>query len=270
MKLTSKHSAWIFTLGTEVARGLVVNTNAVFIGRRLSQIGFVVEGVVTLVDSKALIADLLRHVLSKYSPDLIVTTGGLGPTHDDITLEAVGDALSLPLKLNNKALEMLREKLASRGYELTEERKKMAYLPEGAEPIPNPVGTAPGAVIKHGKTVIVCLPGVPREMEEMWHGFVERIATSLTSLFVAEGSLVVAGVPEASLSPILRRFYETYSSAYIKSHPRGYELTHPLIEIYMSAASDTEEHAGALVREICVKLVEEITKLGGSIRNVRC
>lgn len=265
-----KGRAWIFTFGTEVVKGLVVNTNAAFLGKRLSRLGLIVEGVVTLIDDKELIADLFRHVVSKYSPDLIVTTGGLGPTYDDITLEAVAEALGRRLVLNSKALEMLREKFASRGYELTKERLKMAYMPEGAEPIPNSVGTAPGALIVHGGTTIVCMPGVPREMEEMWLHVEGVIARSSARVFVVEGALVSVGVPEATLAPVLKRFSESYRSAYIKSHPRGYELSNPVVEIYISVASTAETDARTLIKDICGKMMEEIARLGGSIRDYRC
>ncbi len=265
-----RKTAWILTLGTEVARGLVVNTNAAFLGRRLSQLGLDVEGVLTLVDDKRLIADLLGYVLRTYSPSLVVTTGGLGPTYDDVTLEAVAEALGRPLVLNPEALQMIREKFVSRGYELTRERVKMAYMPEGAAAIPNPVGTAPGALIRHGSTTIVCLPGVPREMEEMWLRHVEGSIGGLAGASIAEGSILVSGVPESTLAPVLRSLSEAYSSSYIKSHPRGYELSSPLLEVYVSAVAPTEGEARALVREICGRIAGEAVRLGGAVREYRC
>ncbi|MCX8184373.1 MAG: molybdopterin-binding protein [Sulfolobales archaeon] len=262
--------AWIFTLGTEVVRGLVVNTNAAFLGRRLSQLGIAVSGVITLVDDRKLIANLLRYVLRDHEPDLIVMTGGLGPTYDDITLESIAEALEKPLTINREAFEMLKEKFVSRGYELTKERLKMAYMPEGAVAISNPVGTAPGAVIRYGKTVIVCLPGVPREMEEMWVKHVENVIKEFGVLYTAEGSFTVVGVPEAVLAPILRKFYEPSGSTYIKSHPRGYELSNPIVEVYVSVTSTSIELAKSLAKEVCDKIAEEVVRLGGSIRHYGC
>lgn len=262
--------AWIFTLGTEIVRGLVVNTNAAFLGRRLTQLGFKVEGSVSLVDDKRLIAEVLRHVIVTYSPDLIVTTGGLGPTHDDITLEAVAEALGRPLVLNERALQILKERVLSRGYELTKERLKMAYLPEGAEAIDNPVGTAPGALIVHNRTTIVCLPGVPKEMEEMWLRYVERTLEARRRVELAEGSLVVVGVPEATIAPVLQRYSEAYGSAYIKSHPKGHEALSPVLEIYISASSCVPGEASRVMKELCERIAEEAVKLGGTIRELRC
>lgn len=262
--------AWIFTLGTEIVRGLVVNTNAAFLGRRLTQLGFRVEGSISLIDDKRLIAEVLRYVISTHSPDLIVTTGGLGPTHDDITLEAVAEALGRPLVLNERALQILKERISSRGYELTKERLKMAYFPEGAEAIDNPVGTAPGALLVHGKTTIVCLPGVPREMEEMWSGYVERVLGTRERVEVAEGSFVVVGVPEAVMAPVLQRYSEAYGSAYIKSHPKGHEALSPVLEVYVSVSSRIPGEASRAMRELCENIAEEAVKLGGIIRELRC
>lgn len=265
-----RRTAWIFTLGTEVVRGQVTNTNAAFLGRRLSMHGFDVEGVVTLIDDKDLIAEFLSYVVSRYSPDLVVMTGGLGPTYDDVTLEAVAKSLGRQLRLDEKALSMIQEKLAQKSLELTRERMKMAYLPEGAEPIANPVGTAPGAFIKYGKAVLVCLPGVPREMEEMWLRYVEGFVREVSGVLMAEGSFRVLGIPEATLAPLLKKYSEEFRDTYIKSHPRGYEVSGPVVDIYISASSSTLDEAAALVREICESMIRDISQLGGEVREVRC
>ena len=187
-----------------------------------------------------------------------------------MTLEAVARALGRSLRPDERALAMIREKLAQRGVELTRERLKMAYLPEGAEPLENPVGTAPGALIRHGRTILVCLPGVPSEMEGMWSMHVERMVRELSGMTAADGRLLVVGVPEATLAPLLRRYSEEFENVYIKSHPRGHEVLGPLVEIYVSAASSTPEGAQALVRELCGSLIGEIGKLGGVVKEVGC
>ena len=103
-------------------------------------------------------------------PKLLITVGGLGPTHDDMTLKGVALALGKPLVLNRKALDTIKKHY--RGMEgsllLTTYRRKMATLPEGAEPLPNPVGTAPGVLAKLDGTTIISLPGVPAEMKAIF------------------------------------------------------------------------------------------------------
>lgn len=265
-----KPRAWLFTLGTEVVSGLVVNTNAAFLGRRLTLLGFTVSGVISLPDDVDTISAFLDYVLKKYEPELVVTTGGLGPTYDDITLEAVAKALGRPLVLNEEAYAMIREKYLSRGYELTPERLKMAYLPEGAKAIPNPVGTAPGALLRVGRTLVVCLPGVPREMEEMWVNYVEPSIRELSSARVSEGSLTLVGVPEASLAPVLKNHVSMYPRVYVKSNPRGFELNAPVLEIYIAASAPTQEEASEILRRVCEELVQRATNMGGRVRYLRC
>jgi len=260
----------VFTLGTEVVNGLVVNTNAAFLGRRLALMGFTVSGVVSLPDDVEAVSSFLSYILGRYEPDLVVTTGGLGPTYDDVTLEAVAKALGRPLVLNEEAYAMVREKYLARGYELTPERLKMAYLPEGAKAIPNPVGTAPGALLRVGPTIVVCLPGVPREMEEMWVGYVEPLVAELAPARVAEGSFTLVGVPESSLAPALRSYSSMYPKVYVKSHPRGFELDSPVLEIYIAVSAPTQEEASRLLREVCEELVLGATNLGGRVRDLRC
>ncbi|MCC6057957.1 MAG: competence damage-inducible protein A, partial [Desulfurococcaceae archaeon] len=115
------YTAWIFTLGTELTQGRIINTNAAFIGRRLTLLGFNVLGVITLVDDVDLISRFISQILSG-KPRVIVTTGGLGPTHDDRTLEAVAKAINRKLILNQEAFEMVKKKYESKGLELTPER----------------------------------------------------------------------------------------------------------------------------------------------------
>jgi len=266
----SRPRAWIFTLGTEVVNGLVVNTNAAFLGRRLALMGFTISGVVSLPDDVDAISSFLSYVLEKYEPDLVVTTGGLGPTYDDITLEAVAKALGKPLVLNEEAYAMVREKYVARGYELTPERLKMAYLPEGAKALPNPVGTAPGAFLVVDRTRVVCLPGVPREMEEMWVKYVEPLIAELAPARVVEGSFTLVGVPESSLAPILRNYVPMYPRVYVKSHPKGLELDAPVLEIYIAVSAPTQEEALKLLRETCEELALKATNIGGRVRDLRC
>jgi molybdenum cofactor synthesis domain-containing protein len=262
--------AWVFTLGTEVVSGLVVNTNAAFLGRRLTLMGFTVSGVLSLPDDVDAISTFLNYVLKKYEPELVVTTGGLGPTYDDITLEAVAKALGRPLVLNEEAYAMIREKYLARGYELIPERLKMAYLPEGAKAIPNPVGTAPGALLKVGRTLVVCLPGVPKEMEEMWVNYVEPSIRELSPAKVSEGSFTLIGVPEASLAPILKNYISMYPRVYVKSNPKGFELNAPVLEIYIAASAPTQEEASGILRKVCEELIQKATNIGGRIRDLRC
>jgi len=256
---------WVFTLGNEVVEGRVVNTNAAFLGRRLSLLGFNVVANVSLRDEVDLISKLLRYALLN-SPRIIVTTGGLGPTYDDRTLEAVASATGRSLVLNNEALRMVEEKYSRAGLPITEDRIKMAKLPSGALPIPNPVGTAPGVWLEHGETIIISLPGVPKELEAMWESWVEpRLRTIAPNKFVVEYSFRVAGVPESSAAPVLKDIMKNYSGIYVKTHPKGHEVRGPLLEVYVMAFGETKDVVGGVLKEVVSKLKMKFEELGGEI-----
>jgi len=164
--------AEIVTVGREVLRGFTVNTNASWLAQRLVELGFDVRRVTVIDDTMEDIGSVTREVLSR-SPDVVIYTGGLGPTFDDITVEAVGRALNLELRIDEEALKMVKAVYERLGLPLTEERVKMARLPVGSEPLPNPVGTAPGVWLKYQDVIFVLLPGVPGEMKAIFEGSVK-------------------------------------------------------------------------------------------------
>lgn len=258
--------AWIFTLGTEVVTGRVVNTNAAYLGRRLLLLGFDVLGSVSLIDDVQLIAEWLRRVLEG-KPQLVVTTGGLGPTYDDVTLEAVAGALARRLVLSEEALGMVKRKYEERGLELTPERVKMAYMPEGAEVVPNPVGTAPGCWLEHGSTVIVCLPGVPRELEAMWEEYVEPRLRSIAPLrHIAERTFTVVGVPESAAAAAVKELLASYPGLYVKTHPKGHEVRGPVLEVYVQASAGKAEDAARITEQAVELLTQKLKALGGVVQ----
>ncbi len=265
--MKASRSVWLFTLGNEVVQGRVVNTNASYLGRRLTLLGFEVWGNISLVDDVSLVTEFLKYVMNR-KPALIVTTGGLGPTYDDRTLEAVAKAAGLKLVLNEEALKMVREKYSEKGFELTEDRVKMAYLPEGGIPIPNSVGTAPGCWLEVSGTVIVSLPGVPRELEAMWENWVEpRLRKLLPEIHVEEYMFRVIGVPESSVAPIVKRILKIYDNVYIKTHPKGHEIKAPILDVYVMAVSGNSEEARRTVNEVVARLTSELKGLGGHVED---
>ncbi|MEM0014359.1 MAG: nicotinamide mononucleotide deamidase-related protein [Zestosphaera sp.] len=257
--------AWVFTLGTEVVSGRVVNTNASYIGRRLTLLGFDVLGVVSLVDDVGLISTFLSYVLES-EPDLIVTTGGLGPTYDDVTLEAVAKAVGRGLAINDLALEMVRKKYEKLKLPLTPERIKMARLPEGCEVIPNEVGTAPGCLVRHGRTLIVSLPGVPKELEAMWESWVEpRLKGLGVKRVLAERTFTVTNVPESSAARVVKELLHKYGNIYIKTHPKGREMGAPVLEVYVQVSAERLEDAERTIERVLEDLKRELMNEGGVI-----
>ena len=260
-----EYDAWIFTLGNEVVEGRVVNTNAAYLGRRLFIMGFRVSGNISLIDDPDLVNEFIRYVLSK-KPKVIVTSGGLGPTYDDRTLEAVAKSVSRELRLNDKALEAVKSKYFAGGLPLSEERVKMAYLPEGAIPIPNQVGSAPGSWLEVNDSVIISLPGVPREMEAMWENWVEpRLRAVAPRKHVAERLFRVNRVPESTAAKVVKKVVKKYNNVYIKTHPKGHEIKKPVLDVYVMTSGENELTAESVAEEVVSELKEGFKSLGGVI-----
>lgn len=156
----------IVTVGDELLLGETVDANAAWLGRRLALIGVAVSRRATVGDDPAYIKEAVRDALDRTGT--VLCTGGLGPTRDDVTKEAVADLLGRPLVMDGEVLRRVRERFESRGLEMPQINRKQAEVPEGARVLPNPRGTAPGLVLEDAAgRMTVLLPGVPSEMEAL-------------------------------------------------------------------------------------------------------
>jgi nicotinamide-nucleotide amidase len=157
--------AEIVTTGTEILLGEIVDTNAAWIAQQLREAGVNLYYKTTVGDNEARIRDILELGMSR--SDVIICSGGLGPTVDDVTRQAIANAAGRPLFLHDGALATLKERFARFGVQMTENNLQQAYIPEGAILIPNPVGTAPGFIVETERSAIIAVPGVPREMKHL-------------------------------------------------------------------------------------------------------
>ena len=214
----------IISVGNELLIGHTLDTNSHWIAKRLTRFGWTLQRITVLRDSLNAIKDGVTGSLGR-KPDLLITLGGLGPTHDDMTLRGVALALKKRLLLNPDALAMVKARYsaleASTG--LTRFRRKMATLPEDGQPLPNPVGTAPGVLIRLGKTSLVSLPGVPSEMKAIFNGSVIPMLKAARGQAPLEVSIGLVGIIESALAPALDRTRKAFPGLYFKSHPRGRE-----------------------------------------------
>jgi nicotinamide-nucleotide amidase len=178
-------SVELIAVGTEILLGQLLDTNTQYVGRRLAEGGIDVRGTHVVGDNRERIAAALRSVLTR--ADGAVTTGGLGPTIDDLTKEAVCEALELDVELYEPALRQMERIFASVGRPMRPNNRKQAELPRGSRPLDNPNGTAPGfiAFARDGKFV-ACMPGVPREMKPM---LTEQLVPFLRERFGARESI---------------------------------------------------------------------------------
>ena len=157
--------AEVVAIGTELLLGDIANTNAQTIGRELARIGVDCYVHSAVGDNVERIAEALRAALER--ADAVVVTGGLGPTQDDVTREAIAALVGVPLIRDDRLVEELRSRFERMRRDMPESNLRQADRPEGAVSLPNPIGTAPGLLVEHEGKVIYAVPGVPSEMERM-------------------------------------------------------------------------------------------------------
>ncbi|HXX36677.1 MAG TPA: CinA family nicotinamide mononucleotide deamidase-related protein, partial [bacterium] len=162
--------AEIVSVGTEHLLGQIVDTNAQYLCTLLATLGIAVYYRSTVGDNVARVQEVFANALRRV--DLVVSTGGLGPTDDDLTVAAVADLLGLPLERNEEAWAHVQEFFRRRNRPLTGQQTKQAMLPRGARMVPNTRGSAPGVIVEHEGKTLVFTPGVPREMKGMVEDYV--------------------------------------------------------------------------------------------------
>ena len=160
-------SAEIITIGTEILLGEIVDTNTRYIARALRGMGVDLYRTMTIGDNAERIAETIRNSMSR--SEIIITTGGLGPTVDDPTREAVAKAAGVELEFREDLWEQVTAVISRYGRKPSENQKQQAYIPKGALGISNPVGTAPCFIVETERNAIISLPGVPNEMEYILH-----------------------------------------------------------------------------------------------------
>lgn len=260
--------AEIIAIGNEVLLGDVQDTNTHWLCQQITGRGGRVMRATIVRDDEEAIADALHGSLSR-EHGLLIICGGLGPTVDDLTAQAVGDALGRPVEEHPQALAMVQAKyqeLAEQGLvdhsDMTPERRKMARLPQGAEPLLNPVGGAPGVLLPLGKTKLICLPGVPEEMKAI---FTTSLRPTLQAVlgkaaYVARAVTVEWG-DESTLAPMVDRIAADHPDVYVKSRARLYsEGVH--LKVTLSAAGEEATRVRAEVQRAENALVRILAENG--------
>jgi len=260
----------ILCIGNELLSGMTLNTNAHWLCNKIANVGGIVRRVTVVRDEISEISSAIRESLAR-NPGILITTGGLGATYDDMTLEGVATVLGKKVVLDNTAVKMLKKSYAMRKlhYELTESRLKMATIPEGSTPIQNPIGSAPAIMEQAGDTVIFCLPGVPSEMKAIFEEHILPLIKSRVGNFIAEEiNYNIRGLSEAMIAPVLIEIVKSHpkNTIYLKTHPRGYyKKKTPQIRIQLISRGDNEKEVKKRLAAIAKVIEKEIVKLGGMI-----
>ncbi|MFO7178516.1 MAG: competence/damage-inducible protein A [Pseudomonadota bacterium] len=233
-------TAAVLCIGTELTRGELLNTNATWLAEALTELGCVVLEMDVVPDHAAQLGAALARLGREY--DVLVCTGGLGPTTDDITTECVARVLGVPLERNAEALAAIRARLERFGRTPSPSNDKQADFPRGAEILPNPKGTAPGFSVRLDRALTFVLPGVPREMVHM---FRESVAPKLRGLVTGGRRQILLrthGLPESEVNDRLAGIEADFGVTL------GYRASFPVIEVKVHAEATDEATAAARAR----------------------
>ncbi|NTW44329.1 MAG: hypothetical protein HGB14_07845 [Anaerolineaceae bacterium] len=236
--------AEIITIGTELLLGEIQDTNTRFLVRQLRELGINLYRTTMIGDNKDRIADLIKETITR--SDLIITTGGLGPTVDDPTREAVALSFNTSLEFDPLIWDQIAARFTLLNRIPTENNKRQAYFPKGAIVIKNPVGTAPAFIVDSGKIVLVSLPGVPSELEYL---FQNEVIPFLKQRFELQSTikvhvLHVSGMGESAVDELIGDLEEL-------ANPTVGLLAHSgQIDIRIAASAASEKDAEILISPI--------------------
>ena len=243
----------VIATGTELLLGHVVNTNAAFLSRQLNDLGFDVFYQSTVGDNRERMKDVLQTAFKR--ADIIITSGGLGPTQGDITKEVIAQLCEKKLQLHQESLGKIEAYFAVRGIKMSQNNLRQAMLPEGCIVMPNEVGTAPGTILSYREKWIISLPGPPHELEHM---FKHELAPFLGRQFKRQGHILshiihTYGIGESLLEEKIMDFIKEQSNPTIALLVKEGEII-----IRLTAKADDEKSANDLLRELECRLRKRI------------
>lgn len=229
----------LICIGNELLTGLIENTNAGFLSRRLWASGISVRESVVVADDENAIRDALERALS--NSEVAILTGGLGPTDDDLTREAVAGILDLPMVLNEDWLIKMESFFTKRGIRMPEGNKKQAMILSGSKMLPNKRGTAPGAIIKLRGKIIILLPGPPAELTEMFdHQVLPYLVLNNHGVQKKVKTLKCIGLGESMLEETIKKIGK-WNYPPLSYVAKGYE-----VNLQIKASGDSDEADAAI------------------------
>lgn len=240
--------AELIAIGTELLLGEIQDTNTRSIARMLREINIDLFRSTIIGDNSARISALFLEALTR--SDIVIATGGLGPTVDDYTREAAARAFNVDLIFQPHLWQKIKERYSTRGITPSDNNQRQAFIPASAIVVQNPVGTAPGFILQREEKTLVCLPGVPREMETLME---ETVMPFLIKTYGLQGLikvkvLHVSGVPESRVDQLVAE-YETWQN------PTVGLLAHPgIVDVRITAKADSEAQADEMIRSLEVPI----------------
>jgi nicotinamide-nucleotide amidase len=249
-------TAEIIAIGSELLAPDRTDTNSLWLTEKLNRLGIEVKLKTIVGDDDARLEEAIKDATRRSK--VVITTGGLGPTEDDITRKITARALGRRLLLDEVVLDEIKKRFQGFGVAMPERNSRQAMVIEDAEVLPNPNGTAPGMFIDHNGTAIVLLPGPPREMRPMFENYVAaKLETRAGNIRVVRRMLRVAGLGESAVDEKIAPVYTKYEN------PQTTILFNQSeIELHLTAHGRTEEEANALLDRVVLEIEE---RLGNAI-----
>ena len=233
--------AEIITVGTEILLGDILNTNCRYLSRELAAMGIEMYYQITVGDNEERLLKTLKESLNR--SDIVICTGGLGPTEDDITKEVCAKYFGYELELHKPSLDAMIERFKHMNGVPTKNNEKQAYFPKEAYILKNDNGTAPGCIMEKEGKMIVVLPGPPKEMESMFENYVKPYLSKLTDDVIESEVLRIIGVGESKVENDILDIIDSQTNPTIATYAKGYECT-----LRITAKAKSVEEAKELIK----------------------
>ena len=244
----------IVTIGSELLLGQIIDTNTSYLAHELNLIGITIAFHTTVGDNYPQIKDVISRALER--TDIVITTGGIGPTEDDLTREVIADLAGALLTFKEDLMDQIESIFIRLGYRMPENNKKQAFIPNGAIPIPNERGTAPGFIVQKGSRLIIALPGVPKELKYLLNKEVIPYLKRhfhLNHELITSKVLKVTGIGESQVDSQIKDLIgsNTNPSVGIIASPGDISI---MITAYAKSAKEAEDLIRPIEREIRSRL----------------
>ncbi len=237
----------IIAVGTEILLGNIVNTNAAYLAEKCAGLGLSCYHQDVVGDNEERLCETIKTALGR--ADILLLSGGLGPTQDDLTKEAAAKVLGKPLYLHEESREVIRQFFEKRGLEITDNNWKQAMVPEGCIVVENPNGTAPGIIMAENGKHVILMPGPPNELVPMFETSIIPYLSKLQSCVIFSQTVKICGVGESKLETMVKDLIENQTNPTIATYAKTGE-----VHLRVTARAEDEKGARKLVKPVVKEL----------------
>lgn len=237
----------LISVGTELLLGNIVNTNAAYLAEQCAALGLSCYYQSVVGDNAQRLGAVLRSALER--SDIVILSGGLGPTTDDLTKETAAEVMAMPLVMDAHSLERIESFFAARGLEMTENNKKQALIPQGAMVLDNDNGTAPGVILKKEGKHVILLPGPPNELVPMFEKSVREYLDLLEPGIIYSRTVKICGIGESKAADMIQDLIDGQTNPTVAPYAKTGE-----VHLRVTARAEDEKEARQLVKPVVKEL----------------